>query len=142
MAMKGKKIKAIVKLQIPASNATPAPPVGPALGQHGANISEFCRKFNEQTKNEEAGMIIPVVVTIYIDRSFEFVTKAPPASILLKKLAGVAKASARTGKETVGEVNQKQVREIAEKKLPELNTTDLEKAVKIIEGNWKLSFLR
>lgn len=129
-----KKIKAIVKLQIPAGNATPAPPVGPALGQHGANIPEFCRIFNERTKNEEAGMLIPVVITIYIDRSFDFIMKAPPVSVLLKRVVGVAKASQQAGKNIIGEVSKQQLHEIATRKLADLNTADLNSAEKIVEG--------
>ncbi len=128
-----KKIKSIVKLQIPAGQASPAPPIGPALGQHGINIMEFCNSFNERTKGKE-GMIIPAVVTIYEDRSFSYLLKSPPASILLKKAAGIAKASGTPNKEKVGKVKRKDVEEIAKLKLADLNTKDLGKAIKIIEG--------
>jgi len=128
-----KEITAKIKLQIPAGAANPAPPVGPALGQHGVNIMEFCKAFNERTKKEE-GMIIPVVITVYKDRSFSFITKTPPASILLKKAAGLAKASGTPGKEKIAEVTKAQVREIAKIKMPDLNASDLEGAVKIVEG--------
>ena len=128
-----KKIKSLVKLQIPAGQASPAPPIGPALGQHGVNIMEFCKSFNERTKGKE-GMIIPAVVTIYEDRSFSYILKSPPASILLKKAAGIAKASGTPNKEKVGKVKRKDVEEIAKLKLADLNTKDLSKAVKIIEG--------
>lgn len=128
-----KEITAKIKLQIPAGAANPAPPVGPALGQHGVNIMEFCKAFNERTKKEE-GMIIPVVITVYKDRSFSFITKTPPASILLKKAAGLAKASGTPGKEKIAEVTKAQVREIAKIKIPDLNASDLEGAVKIVEG--------
>lgn len=128
-----KEITAKIKLQIPAGTANPAPPVGPALGQHGVNIMEFCKTFNERTKKEE-GMIIPVVITVYKDRSFSFITKTPPASILLKKAAGLAKASGTPGKEKIAKVTRAQVREIAKIKIPDLNASDLEGAVKIVEG--------
>ena len=128
-----KKVQAIVKLQIPAGKANPAPPVGPALGQHGVNIMEFCKGFNAQTNSQE-GLILPVVVTIYADRSFTFVVKTPPASILLKRAAGIAKASANPLKEKIGKVSRSQVREIAQTKLPDLNTDDVEQAVRIVEG--------
>jgi large subunit ribosomal protein L11 len=128
-----KEIAAKIKLQIPAGAANPAPPVGPALGQHGVKIMEFCKTFNERTKKEE-GMIIPVVITVYKDRSFSFITKTPPASLLLKKAAGLAKASGTPGKEKIGQVTKAQVREIAKLKMPDLNALDLEQAVKIVEG--------
>lgn len=128
-----KEITTKIKLQIPAGAANPAPPVGPALGQHGVNIMEFCKAFNERTKKEE-GMIIPVVITVYKDRSFSFITKTPPASILLKKAAGLAKASGAPGKEKIAKVTKAQVREIAKIKRPDLNAPDLEGAVKIVEG--------
>jgi len=128
-----KKIKVLVKLQIPAGQASPAPPIGPALGQHGINIMEFCKSFNEKTKGRE-GMIIPAVVTIYEDRSFSYLLKSPPASSLLKKAAGIAKASGTPNKEKVGKVKRKDVEEIAKLKLADLNTRDLSKAVKTIEG--------
>lgn len=129
----GKKVLTTVKLQIPAGKANPAPPVGPALGQHGVNIMEFCKAFNARTQNQE-GMIIPVVITIYSDKSFTFVTKTPPASVLLLKAAKVEKGSAVPNKIKVGSVTKKQVEEIAKTKLPDLNCVDLEAAIRIIEG--------
>ena len=129
-----KKIVGEVKLQIPAGNANPAPPVGPALGQHGVNIMAFCKDFNSKTKGQE-GFIIPVVITIYADRSFTFVTKTPPASDLLKKAAGLAKGSGEPNKNKVGRITNKQVEDIAKTKLPDLNTKSLESAVKIIAGS-------
>jgi large subunit ribosomal protein L11 len=128
-----KKVQAMVKLQIPAGKANPAPPVGPALGQHGVNIMEFCKGFNAQTGGQE-GLILPVVVTIYADRSFTFIVKTPPASILLKRAAGIAKASANPLKEKIGKVTRAQVREIAQTKLPDLNTDNVEQAMRIVEG--------
>lgn len=129
-----KKVKGIIKLQIPAGGANPAPPVGPALGQHGVNIMEFCKAFNERTANQEPGMLIPVVITVYQDRSFTFVTKVPPVAALLKKAAGIAKASGEPNKTKVAKVSKKQVREIAEKKMADLNANDMEGAVKMVEG--------
>ena len=128
-----KKINAQVKLQIAAGQANPAPPVGPALGQHGVNIMEFCRQFNEKTKGRE-GLIIPVVISIYHDRSFSFITKSPPASVLLKREAGLAKASAEPNKMKIGKVTREKVEEIARTKMQDLNATRIEQAVKIIEG--------
>jgi len=128
-----KKVQAMVKLQIPAGKANPAPPVGPALGQHGVNIMEFCKGFNAQTNSQE-GLILPVVVAIYVDRSFTFVVKTPPASILLKRAAGIAKASANPLKDKIGKVSRTQVREIAQTKLPDLNTDNIEMAMRIVEG--------
>ena len=128
-----KKVQALVKLQIPAGKANPSPPVGPALGQHGVNIMEFCKQFNARTQKEE-GMIIPVIITIYVDRSFTFVTKTPPASVLLLKAAKVEKGSGTTGKTKVGAVTKKQVEEIAKLKLVDLNCTDLDAAVRTVEG--------
>jgi len=128
-----KKIQAVVKLQIPAGKANPSPPVGPALGQHGVNIMEFCKGFNAQTASQE-GLILPVVVTIYQDRSFTFVVKTPPASVLLKRAAGIAKASAQPHKEKIGEITRAQLRDIAQTKLPDLNTDSLEAAMRIVEG--------
>jgi len=128
-----KQVTGAVKLQIPAGKANPAPPVGPALGQHGVNIMEFCKAFNAKTQKQE-GMIIPVVVTIYSDRTFTFVTKTPPASDLLKKAAGIIKGSSVPNKDKVGKVNRVQVEEIARHKMPDLNATDLSGAIKIIEG--------
>jgi len=130
-----KKITAQVKLQIEAGKATPAPPVGPALGQAQVNIMEFCKQFNARTQNKEmAGLIIPVVITVYADRSFTFITKTPPASILLKKAAKVEKGSGSPNKDKVGKVTEKQVREIAQQKLPDLNAASIDAAVKSIKG--------
>jgi large subunit ribosomal protein L11 len=131
-----KKVIGMVKLQVPAGQATPSPPVGPALGQHGVNIMEFCKAFNAKTQGQE-GMIIPVVVTIYADRSFTFVTKTPPASILLKRAAQIAKGSGQPNREKVGRVTRSQVLEIARTKLPDLNTEDLDAAVRSVEGTAK-----
>ena len=128
-----KKPTAIVKLQIPAGKATPAPPVGPALGQQGLNIMEFCNDFNARTKGQE-GMIIPVVISVYQDKSFDFITKTPPAATLLKKAAGLAKASGEPNKNKVGSVSRKQVEEVARTKLPDLNTDDMEMAMRMVEG--------
>jgi large subunit ribosomal protein L11 len=134
MKAKGKKeVVTQIKLQIPAGQATPAPPVGPALGQHGLNIMEFCKAFNDATKNQ-AGMIIPVVINVYKDRSFSFITKTPPASVLLKKKAGLAKGSGEPNKVKVGKVTRKDVEEIAKTKMPDLNTESIESAMRIIEG--------
>lgn len=124
---------ASVKLQIPAGQANPSPPVGPALGQHGVNIMEFCKAFNAQTKAQE-GTIVPVVVTIFTDRSFTFITKSPPAPVLLKKAAGIAKGSAEPNRSRVGQVSREQIREIAQLKVKDLNSYDLEAAMKTIEG--------
>jgi large subunit ribosomal protein L11 len=129
-----KKITGYVKLHIPAGKATPAPPVGPALGQQGVNIMDFCKAFNAQTSKAGEGMIIPVVVTVYQDRSYTFITKTPPASILLKKAAGLAKGSGTPNKEKVGQVTMAQVEEIARTKLPDLNTGDLQAAIRLIMG--------
>jgi large subunit ribosomal protein L11 len=129
-----KKVVAEVKLQIPAGAANPAPPIGPALGQHGVNIMAFCKDFNSKTKGQE-GFIIPVVITIYADKSFSFIMKTPPAGDLLKKAAGIAKGSGEPNKNKVGKVTMKQIEEIAKKKLPDLNTKDLEAAKKTIMGS-------
>jgi large subunit ribosomal protein L11 len=130
-----KKITGYVKLQIEAGKATPAPPVGPALGQAQVNIMEFCKQFNARTQNKEmAGLIIPVVITVYADRSFSFITKTPPASVLLKKAAKVEKGSGTPNKDKVGKVTEAQVREIAAQKLPDLNAASLETAIKSIKG--------
>jgi len=128
-----KKVVAIVKLQIPAGKATPAPPVGPALGQHGVNIMEFCKSYNEKTARQ-AGTIVPVEITIFADRTFTFVTKTPPASVLLKKAAGLEKGSGEPNKKKAGRVTRQQIREIAESKMPDLNTKDVEAAMRMIEG--------
>ena len=128
-----KKIDTTIKLQIPAGQANPSPPVGPALGQRGVNIVEFCKAFNAKTQDQQ-GLLIPVVITVYVDRSFSFVTKTPPASTLLKKAAGLEKASGEPARQIVGSVTRKQVEEIATLKRPDLNAKDLEGAVRIIEG--------
>lgn len=131
--MAPKQVKAIVKLQVPAGKANPAPPVGPALGQAGVNIMEFCKAFNAQTQNQD-GMIIPVVITVYQDRSFTFVCKTPPAAILLKKEANLAKASATPGRLMIGSVKRSQVKSIAETKMPDLNAASVEAAMRMVEG--------
>lgn len=128
-----KKIAAVVKLQIPAGNATPAAPVGPALGPHGINMMEFCKAFNNRTQ-KQVGLIIPVIITIYVDKSFTFITKTPPAAILLKKAANIEKGSGEPNKIKVGKVTRKQLEEIAHLKMKDLNTVDLNAAVKIIAG--------
>jgi large subunit ribosomal protein L11 len=129
-----KEVVARIKLQIAAGQASPAPPVGPALGQHNVNIMDFVRQFNEKTRGMEEGSIIPVVITVYKDKSFVFELKTPPASYLLKKAAGIAKGSGAPNKEKVGKVTLKQIEDIARAKLPDLNANDLEAAKKIIEG--------
>lgn len=128
-----KKVLAVVKLQIPAGEANPAPPVGPALGQHGVNIMEFCKAYNEATKDQR-GMIIPVEITIYEDRSFTFITKTPPAAVLIKKAIGLEKGSGEPNRNKVGKITREQVREIAEIKMKDLNANDIEAAMRIIEG--------
>jgi large subunit ribosomal protein L11 len=128
-----KKITGYIKLQIPAGQATPAPPVGPALGQHGVNIMEFCKTFNARTARDQ-GLIIPVVITVFSDRSFTFVTKTPPASVLLLRAAGLQKGSGVPNKNKVGKVTKKQVEEIAKTKMPDLNAASLEAAIKTVEG--------
>ncbi len=128
-----KKVVANIKLQVPAGQANPSPPIGPALGQHGVNIMEFCKAFNAKTQGQE-GMIIPVVITVYADRSFSFITKTPPASILLKKAAKIAKGSSEPNRDKVGKVSRAQVEEIAKLKMPDLNARDLDAAVRIIQG--------
>jgi large subunit ribosomal protein L11 len=129
-----KKVAAMVKLQLLAGQATPSPPVGPALGQHGVNIMEFCKAFNERTKSQE-GTIIPVLITIYSDRTFTFITKTPPVSFLLKKAVKLAKGANNPKKETVGKITKSQVMEIAQLKMPDLNAKDLAGAVRIVEGS-------
>ncbi|OIO08305.1 MAG: 50S ribosomal protein L11 [Elusimicrobia bacterium CG1_02_63_36] len=129
-----KKIKGFIKLQIPAGSANPAPPVGPALGQHGVNIMDFCKQFNERTKKMEQGMKIPVVITVFDDRSFTFITKMPPMSALLKKAAGLAKASGEPNKNKVGKITLAQAQEVAKTKLPDLNTNDVDQAVLMVKG--------
>jgi large subunit ribosomal protein L11 len=128
-----KKVQAYVKLQVPAGKANPAPPIGSALGQHGVNIMEFCKAFNAKTA-QMGDMNIPVVITVYADRSFTFITKTPPAADLLKKAAGVDKGSAKPNRDKVGQVTRKQIEEIAKTKLPDLNTTSVESAMRTIEG--------
>ena len=133
MAVK-KKVKTQIKLQIPAGNANPAPPVGPALGQQGVNIMDFCKQFNAKTASMEAGMTIPVVITVFEDRSFTFITKMPAVSALVKKAAGIAKASGEPNKNKVGKITKKQVEEIAKQKMLDLNANDMEAAKLMVEG--------
>lgn len=128
-----KKVIGYIKLQIPAGKATPAPPVGPALGQHGVNIMEFCKAYNERTASQ-AGLVIPVVITVYADRTFSFITKTPPASVLIKKALGLDKASGEPNKVKVGKITRAQLEEIANLKMPDLNAASLDTAVKMIEG--------
>ena len=128
-----KKVMTQIKLQIPAGKANPSPPVGPALGQHGVNIMEFCKAYNAKTQDKE-GLIVPVVITVYADRSFSFITKTPPAAVLLKKAAGIVKGSGEPNKTKVGKVSMEQVREIAEAKKTDLNANDVDQAMKIIMG--------
>ena len=128
-----KKVTAFIKLQVPAGKANPSPPVGPALGQHGVNIMQFCKEFNARTA-QQGDLIIPVVITVFSDRSFTFVTKTPPAAVLLKKAAGIEKGSGEPNKNKVGKVTKKQVRDIAQLKLPDLNTTNLDSAIRTVEG--------
>ena len=128
-----KKVLAMIKLHVPGGQANPAPPVGPALGQHGVNIMEFCKSFNDKTRDKQ-GLIVPVEITVYADKSFTYITKTPPASILLKRAAKIAKASGEPNREKVGTVTRDQVREIAETKMPDLNAADIEAAMRIIEG--------
>ncbi len=128
-----KKVKAQIKLHVPSGAANPAPPVGPALGQHGVNIMQFCKQFNEQTKDKD-GIIVPVIISVYEDRSFSFIIKTPPSSVLIKRACNLAKASGQAGKETIGSITAAQVEEIAKLKMTDLNTVNLEEAKKIIEG--------
>jgi large subunit ribosomal protein L11 len=128
-----KKIAAQIKLYVPGAQANPAPPVGPALGQHGVNIMQFCKQFNEQTKGND-GLVLPVIISVYEDRTFSFIIKSPPSSVLLKRAANLAKASGITGKEVIGNVTKKQIEDIAKQKMQDLNTSDLQRAIKIIEG--------
>ena len=130
-----KKIEAYIKLQVPAQEANPSPPVGPALGQHGVNIMEFCKAFNAQTQNVEKGMPVPVVITVYSDRSFTFIMKTPPASVLLKKAAGIPKGSGEPNTKKVGTVNREQLEEIAKVKMPDLTAADMDAAVRTIAGS-------
>ncbi|MBO1680321.1 MULTISPECIES: 50S ribosomal protein L11 [Eubacteriales] len=127
------KVVGYIKLQIPAGKATPAPPVGPALGQHGVNIMAFTKEFNERTKND-AGLLIPVVITVYADRSFSFVTKTPPAAVLIKKAIGLDKASGEPNKNKVGSITKEQIQKIAEQKMPDLNASSVESAMSMIAG--------
>jgi len=133
MAKKAKHVTAVIKLQIPAGQATPAPPVGPALGTHGLNIGEFVSKFNDQTKDRQ-GTILPVVITVYSDRSFSFIMKKPPAAVLLKEAAGLAKGAADPLREKIGKISTDQLRQIAKTKMEDLNTKDIQAAMKIIAG--------
>ena len=128
-----KKVIATIKLQIPAGGATPAPPVGPALGQHGVNIMDFCKAFNAETKNL-SGLVVPAVVTVYNDRTFSYILKSPPAAVLLKQAAGIAKGSPVPNREKVGTVTRAQIKEISERKMKDLNANTIEQAMKIIEG--------
>lgn len=132
-----KKITGYIKLQIPAGKANPAPPIGPALGQHGVNIMEFCKAFNAKTQNDDPDMKVPVVITVYADRSFTFETKTPPAADLIRKAAGIPKGSGKPNREKVGTIARSVIEEIAKKKMPDLNTTTLESAMKTIEGTAK-----
>jgi len=128
-----KKVSAYIKLQVPAGKATPAPPIGPALGQHGVNIPGFCKEFNDRTAKEN-GMIIPVVITVYTDRTFSFITKTPPAPVLIKKELNLQKASGRPNKDKVGQLTKEQVRKIAETKMPDLNAASIEAAMSMVAG--------
>jgi large subunit ribosomal protein L11 len=130
-----KKIEAYIKLQVPAGEANPSPPVGPALGQHGVNIMEFCKAFNAQTQQAEKGLPTPVVITVYSDRSFTFITKTPPASVLLKKAVGIQKGSGTPNTSKVGTVTRAQLEEVASMKMPDLNAADMDAAVRIIAGS-------
>ncbi|NIN39297.1 MAG: 50S ribosomal protein L11 [Gammaproteobacteria bacterium] len=130
-----KKIDAYIKLQVPAGQANPSPPVGPALGQHGVNIMEFCKAFNAQTQETEAGLPIPVVITVYADRSFSFITKTPPAAVLIRKALGLAKGSSTPNTDKVGRISRAQLEDIAKVKMADLNTEDMDAAVRIIAGS-------
>src|SRR6202142_1518801 len=132
--MPPKKIKTVINLQIPAGGANPAPPVGPAVGQHCCNIMDFCKQFNEKTKSNEPGMIIPAVITVFEDRSFSFITKMPPVSALLKKAAGLAKGSGVPNRTKVGKLTRKQAEDVAKQKMPDLNALSLEAAVEMVKG--------
>lgn len=132
--MAKKKVAAVIKLQVPAQKATPAPPVGPALGPHGVSAPQFVQQFNDRTKDIEAGLTVPVEITVYQDRSFSFITKTPPAPVLIKKALGIETASAEPHKVKVGKISKNQVKEIAETKMPDLNAYTLEQAMKIVEG--------
>jgi len=130
-----KKVNAYIKLQVPAGQANPSPPVGPALGQHGVNIMEFCKAFNAQTQSMEQGLPIPCVITVYADRSFTFITKTPPASVLIKKVAGLDKGSSTPNTDKVAKIGREQLEEVAKQKMPDLNTDDMDAAVRIIAGS-------
>lgn len=130
-----KRVESYIKLEVPAGQANPSPPIGPALGQRGLNIMEFCKTFNTQTQNLEPGTPIPVVITVYSDRSFTFVSRTPPVSYLLKKAAKLEKGAPEPGRETVGQVTMAQIREIAEKKMPDLNADDIERACRMVIGS-------
>ncbi len=132
--MAKKKVAAIIKLQVPAGKATPAPPVGPALGPHGVSAPKFVQQFNDRTKNLEAGLTIPVLVTVYADKSFTFITKSPPAAVLIKKVCGIEKGSGVPNKEKVANISREQLRSIALKKMPDLNANDIEAAIQIVAG--------
>ena len=132
--MAKKKIKTLIKLQVPAGKATPAPPVGPALGPHGVSAPQFVQQFNDKTKKMEPGILIPVVITVYQDKSFSFITKTPPAAVLIKKACGIEKGSSEPNKEKVATITKKQLAEIATTKMPDLNANDLEAGIKIIAG--------
>ena len=131
-----KKVKAVIKLQIPAGEANPAPPVGPALGQHGLNIMAFCKEYNERT-SKQAGSVIPVEITVYEDRSYTFITKTPPAAVLLRKAVGVEKGSSTPNSHKVGQVTRAQLEEVAQAKMPDLNTKTVESAIRTVEGTAK-----
>lgn len=130
-----KKVKVQIKLQVPSGQANPAPPIGPALGQHGVNIMDFCKQFNEKTKKMEQGVPIPVVITVYEDRSFTFITKMPPMSALIRKACGIAKGSSQPNKTKVAKISRKQAEEIAKEKMPDLNTKDINKALEMVKGS-------
>jgi large subunit ribosomal protein L11 len=132
--MAKKTVKALVKLQVPAGKATPAPPVGPALGPHGVQAAQFCQQFNERTKGQEEGMLIPVVITIYTDKSFTFITKTPPAAVLIRKALGLEKGSGEPNKTKVGALSKEKLRAIAQAKMPDLTAKDIDAAMKIIAG--------
>jgi len=135
MAKRTKRIETYIKLQVPAGDAKPSPPVGPALGQHGVNIMEFCKAFNAETQSLEPGLPIPVVITVYSDKSFTYIKKTPPASVLLRKAAGLEKGSSEPNKNKVGKVNRNQLEEIAKTKMPDLTAYDIDQAVRIIAGS-------
>ncbi len=137
-----KKILGYIKLQVPAGAATPSPPIGPALGQRGVNIMGFCKEFNARTENMQKGTPLPTVITVYQDKSFTFVTKTPPATHYLKEVTGLKSGSGKTGRETVGQVTRQQLRDIAEKKMKDLNANDIEAASRIIEGSARAMGLR